>query len=100
MPTISCVLQGLRPAEHTRAHRHTGSSISLVVRGKGATIVEGKRLEWERGDCFVLPPWVWHEHANGSRSEEVVLFSFNDRPVLEALNLYREETCSGPHGRQ
>jgi gentisate 1,2-dioxygenase len=100
MPTLSCLLQGLRPGEHTRAHRHTGSAISIVVRGKGSTIINGKRMDWGKGDCFALPPWVWHEHANESRREEAVLFSFNDRPMLEGLRMYREEAHPGPHGRQ
>jgi gentisate 1,2-dioxygenase len=100
MPTLSCWLQGLRPGEQTRAHRHTGSSIYLGVRGRGTIIMNGKRMDWGPGDCFALPPWIWHEHANASRSEEAVLFSFHDRPMLDALRLYREEAHSGPHGRQ
>jgi gentisate 1,2-dioxygenase len=30
-------------------------------------------------------------HRNASDREEAILFSINDRPMMEALNLYREE---------
>jgi gentisate 1,2-dioxygenase len=44
----------------------------------------------------VVPSWAWHEHA--SAGGEAVLFSFTDRPVVEAFGFYRE----GAHeaGRQ
>jgi gentisate 1,2-dioxygenase len=92
-PTMSCLLQGLRPGEKTGSHRHTGSSVYHAVRGSGTTIVNGQRLNWAKGDCFSLPPWVWHEHHNGSKREEAILFCLNDRPPLEALGLYREEAA-------
>jgi len=50
-------------------------------------------LEWEKGDYFVIPLWQWHCHENLS-AEEAVLFSISDRPVVEALELYREERRS------
>ena len=41
-----------------------------------------------------MPSWYFHEHA---AEEEAVLFSYNDSPVLQALNLYREEAMDAPH---
>lgn len=91
LPTMSCEIQILRPGERTRAHRHTSSTIYHAFRGQGATIVDGKTYEWDEGDCFVVPLWSWHKHANGSDQDEAILFSINDRPVMESLKLYREE---------
>ena len=39
----------------------------------------------------MLPSWAWHEHINGSDSEEAVLFSVSDLPVIEAMDLYKVE---------
>jgi gentisate 1,2-dioxygenase len=36
----------------------------------------------------VIPPWALHHHE---AETEAVLFSASDRPVLEKLNLWREE---------
>jgi gentisate 1,2-dioxygenase len=39
----------------------------------------------------VVPLWSWHSHQNRSKDEEAILFSMSDIPVMEALQLYREE---------
>ncbi|MGH7390701.1 MAG: cupin domain-containing protein [Candidatus Rokuibacteriota bacterium] len=99
LPTMGCWIQMLRPGERLKAHRHTGSAVYYVVQGAGATIIDGRRFAWGRGDILALPSWAVHEHANLSTRDDAVLFSIQDRPVLEALGLYREEpfTDSGGH---
>ena len=47
-----------------------------------------------------MPPWALHEHANTSGSEDAVLFSIQDTPVLQALGLYYEESLSENGGHQ
>jgi gentisate 1,2-dioxygenase len=91
MSTIGAQLQLLRPKEQTRVHRHTGSAIYQVAKGRGWSLIEGKRFDWEEKDIFALPSWAAHSHANASSSEDAVLFSFNDFPAMRALALYREE---------
>ncbi len=90
LPTIGTRLQMLRPGTHTRAHRHTGSAVYYVIRGEGATIINGQRYDWAKGDFLALPPWATHEHLNTGKSE-VLLFQVNDLPALEKLGFYREE---------
>jgi gentisate 1,2-dioxygenase len=41
-----------------------------------------------------------HEHANLSDRDPAILFSIQDRPVLEALGLYREEMLADNDGHQ
>jgi gentisate 1,2-dioxygenase len=89
-PTMSCEIQLLKPREKTRIHRHTSTSLYHVFRGHGRTSVGGTCLEWKKGDSFVAPLWQWHSHENVA-DEEAILFSINDRPVMESLRLYREE---------
>jgi gentisate 1,2-dioxygenase len=96
LPSLACSLQRIRPGVRTESHRHTSTTISLVVRGEGLTQIGDLRLEWERGDVFVTPPWSVHRHENRS-TEEAVLFCMSDRPVLEAFGLYREEALSSHH---
>jgi len=91
MASISCCIQLLRPGVHTSSHRHTSSVVYFVVRGRGYSLINGERFDWKERDFLVLPNWAWHEHVNESPSEEAILFSVQDRPVLDALSLYREE---------
>jgi gentisate 1,2-dioxygenase len=90
MPTIGCRVQRLRPGFRGAAHRHTSNVIYHVLRGEGATVVDGVRLDWSEHDVFAVPTWAAHEHLNGSRSDDAVLFSYTDEPVMRSLGLYRE----------
>jgi gentisate 1,2-dioxygenase len=100
LPTMACWVQMLRPGSRLKAHRHTGSAVYYVVQGAGETIIDGVRFTWGRGDVIVLPPWALHEHANTSSHDAAILFSIQDRPVLEALGLYREEALTQGGGHQ
>ncbi|WP_051481588.1 cupin domain-containing protein [Paraburkholderia nodosa] len=93
LPTIGTVLQSLRPGIHTKAHRHTGSVVYYVMRGQGATIVDGTTFEWGAGDFIAIPPWAVHEHINRCTNTSAMLFQVNDIPALRKLGLYREESA-------
>ena len=75
-------------------------SRDAVGRGRGSTIVDGVQIDWEQGDFFALPPRCWHEHVNTSVSEEAILFSTNDSPIFDSLNLYLEEPYAAQSGHQ
>jgi gentisate 1,2-dioxygenase len=100
MPTIGANAQVLRPGEHTQAHRHTADVVYQVVEGSGYSVINGVRFDWEKNDIFVIPKWALHEHANGSRSDNAYLFSYNDEPVMRSLGLYREEELLENDGYQ
>ena len=100
MATIGASMQMLRPGEHTKAHRHTGSIIYQCAKGEGYSIINGKRFDWHERDIFCVPSWMFHEHVNGSSSDDACLFSFHDLPVMRALNLYREEALAENGGHQ
>jgi gentisate 1,2-dioxygenase len=74
--------------------------VYYVVHGAGESIVDGCRFEWARGDIIALPSWALHEHANLSSRDPAVLFSIQDRPVVEALGLYKEEGFTENDGHQ
>jgi gentisate 1,2-dioxygenase len=97
LPTLSCWMQMLRPGERTQVHRHTSTSMYHVFRGRGTTVINGEAFHWEKGDTFVVPLWSWHEHANRSQTEEALVFSMHDKPVLDAFGLYREEQGGKSH---
>jgi gentisate 1,2-dioxygenase len=91
LPTMSCRVQMLRPHEKTQSHRHTSTSIYHAFRGSGTTLINGAPFHWQKGDTFIVPLWAWHEHASASATDEAILFSMHDEPILKAFGLYREE---------
>jgi gentisate 1,2-dioxygenase len=81
----------LDAGESTAPHRHTYTHIYHVFEGRGVTEVEGQPYAWEQGDCLVVPNWSWHRHRNTDPAQPAILFSLNDLPLMEALDLYREQ---------
>ncbi|SFE47041.1 cupin domain-containing protein [Paracidovorax wautersii] len=100
MPTIGASMQRLRPGFAGKAHRHTGSFLYQVAKGRGHSIINGQRFDWQERDIFCVPSWAWHEHANASQTEDACLFCFSDLPVMEKLDLYREEALADNGGHQ
>lgn len=91
LPTLSCNVQRLPAGFSGRRHRHTCSTVYHVISGEGTTEAGGRTMHWSARDCFVVPNWTWHRHANRSHAQEAVLFSVSDTPALRALGYYREE---------
>ena len=58
-------------AKQSGKHRHQGGLVLFVIQGEGATEVNGERIDWEEGDCILLP---FHpdgiEHVHFNRGEE------------------------------
>ena len=96
LPTLSCEIHMLRPGEATQPHRHTSSMIYHAFRGSGVTTIGDKTFEWSEGDSFTIPQWQAHNHANRSK-QPAILFVMSDKPVLDALGFYREESVSPDH---
>ena len=100
MTTMGASIQMLRPGEHTKAHREVGSFLYQCCKGRGYSIINGQRFDWQERDIFCVPSWMFHEHVNLSESEDACLFSFHDLPVMRSLNLYRQEALAENGGHQ
>ncbi len=88
MTTMGAFIQLLPKGFQTAGYRSTDATVFVAVEGRGQTRIGADFVvNWQPRDIFVVPSWkpVVHEV-----SEESVLFSFSDRPVQEALHLFRE----------
>lgn len=93
MPTLGCEAYRLVPGERTPTWRRVRSTIFVVFRGSGSTVVNGQRFDWEQGDMFAVPTWAAVDHEAHEPSD---LFAVTDAPILKALALYREERLDAP----
>jgi gentisate 1,2-dioxygenase len=100
MRTMGASMQMLRAGEATKAHRHTGSYLYHVAKGRGYSVINGKRYDWQERDIFCVPSWAWHEHVNLDDRNDACLFCLSDIPVMRALGLYREEAFADNNGHQ
>jgi gentisate 1,2-dioxygenase len=89
LTTIAAFIQLLPKGFTTDPYRSTDATIFVAVEGRGRTrIGPDFVVEWQPRDIFVVPSWKQVTHA---ASDQAVLFSFSDRPIQEALCLFREE---------
>jgi gentisate 1,2-dioxygenase len=93
MATIGAFIQLLPKGFTTTSYRSTDATVFVAMEGRGRTRIGADFVaEWRPREIFVVPSWksVVHE-----ADEDAVLFSFSDRPVQQALGLFREEKSHG-----
>jgi gentisate 1,2-dioxygenase len=92
--TITFFAQMLRPGERTLPLKQNASLLCAPFEGRGHSIVDGTRLDWEPFDTFAVPGGSWCEHVNESDKSPAILFVASDEPTLKALAFYQK------HGRK
>lgn len=86
--TMGAFLQWLPKGFEGTSLRSTDGTVYSVVEGRGTVQVGDERWEVAPRDVFVIPSWAWHAF---SACEDLVLFSFSDRPLQQALGFWREQ---------
>ncbi|MEA2825361.1 MAG: gentisate 1,2-dioxygenase [Alphaproteobacteria bacterium] len=88
MPTIGPAIQLIPKGLETAPYRATDGAIFAVAEGRGTAIIGDKTFTLAPRDVVVCPPWIWRKFR---AEDDLVLFTFSDRPVQEKLGLWREE---------
>jgi gentisate 1,2-dioxygenase len=94
MATMATFIQLLPKGFTTAAYRSTDATVFVPIEGKGRSVISPRTgedivVEWRKRDIFVVPSWhrVRHQALDG----DAVIFSYSDRPIQEALHLFRED---------
>ncbi len=53
----------------TIGHRHTVEAVIYIKEGKGYSVIDGNRYDWETGDFICVPYFAWHRHINTGDKE-------------------------------
>jgi quercetin dioxygenase-like cupin family protein len=53
----------IAPGGHSGKHKHTEAYV-YIIKGKGHSIIDDKRYDWQEGDAIYVPPNVFHQHFN------------------------------------
>ena len=88
MPTIGTCMQLLPRGFAGEPYRSTDGTVYSVVEGTGRVEIAGQTFAFGPRDHFVVPSW---QAVSFNADSECVLFSFSDRPVHEALGIWREQ---------
>ncbi len=81
--TISVNITVIKPGENDRKHRHYYETLMFVLEGRGYSIIEEDRVEWEAGDAIHVPPWSWHQHFNSDPQREIRYLAATNAPLLQ-----------------
>jgi len=88
MPTIGAFAQRLPAGFETRPLRSTDGTVLVCLEGGGEAKVGEATWRFQENDVFVVPSW----HTLQLRADrDALMFSFSDRPVQQALGLWREQ---------
>jgi gentisate 1,2-dioxygenase len=88
MPTMGAAIQLIPKGFTTAPYRATDGAIFAVAEGRGTVTIGEKNFALSPHDVFVCPAWAWRKF---SAQDDLVLFTFSDRPVQEKIGLWREE---------
>jgi gentisate 1,2-dioxygenase len=89
MATMATFMQLLPQGFSTAAYRSTDATVFVPIEGRGRSRIGNDVIvEWSKRDIFVVPSW---HHVQHEADEDSVLFSFSDRPIQDALYLFRED---------
>lgn len=89
-------LSELPPHGASVNHRHTTEAVIYIVSGHGHTIISWdgentERIDWEEGDMFSFPVWMWHQHFNDSDTQSCRYLAVQDTFAIKALGLHQIE---------
>ncbi|GGG02022.1 cupin domain-containing protein [Paenibacillus abyssi] len=67
-------------------HRHQGGLVLFILEGRGWSVVDGIRYDWEEGDLVPLPlkpGGVEHQHFNGDPEKGCKWIAFINYPLFD-----------------
>ena len=76
-------------------HKHQGGLVIYVIEGKGYSVVDGERVDWEAGDVVLLPlrpGGVEHQHFNLDPDKPAVWIAFIRRAIQEFVASELQQT--------
>ncbi|MGK5079979.1 gentisate 1,2-dioxygenase [Janthinobacterium sp. HLX7-2] len=89
MPTMATFMQLLPQGFKGKRARSTDGTVYSVVEGHGSVQIGEQSFDFAPRDTFVVPSWAIVSFD--CPQEDVVLFSFSDRPVQQAMGVLREQ---------
>ena len=88
MPTMGTYVSALPAGFETLPCRSTDATVFTCLEGEGSADIEGQPFAFEPNDVFIVPTW---QRLRLQARRDCVLFGYSDRPVQQALGLWREE---------
>ena len=89
-PGIGVALDVLLPVERTVPYRQNSTQVNFVIRGKGHSVVGGRRFEVGLYDVWNTPSMHHYWHGNDG-DDVLVRLTYSNAPLLEMMNIHYTE---------
>lgn len=76
--SLMVYIQEIPPLSNTGKQKHQGGLVHYILEGRGYTMLNGKKHDWEEGDCVILPTLpegVEYQHFNTDPDKPVVFIA-------------------------
>ncbi|MBM2810125.1 MAG: hypothetical protein HW416_884 [Chloroflexi bacterium] len=70
----------------TLGHRHLIDAVIHIIKGRGYSVIDGIRYDWEPGDFLCVPTFAWHRHVQVG-DEPMVYIAGTTTPFSMALGV-------------
>jgi gentisate 1,2-dioxygenase len=100
--TISAQAERVAVGSSSPESQETLSFVYHVVYGQGYSLIlspganQAQMIAWTSKDTFVVPAWSKVTHTCTSKDDDAFLFAINDRPMVEALGLWKHASTFSP----
>ena len=84
------------PKGHNKKHGHMNSAVFYVLEGRGHDIHDGERLDYEAGDCLLVPNGVVHQHFNDSDDEQMLVLIMKAKPLFLFMHMIFQKLVDLP----
>jgi gentisate 1,2-dioxygenase len=89
-PGIGVALDVLLPGERTLPYRQNSTQVNFVIRGKGHSVVGGRRFDVNLHDVWNTPSMHHYWHGNDG-DDVLVRLTYSNAPLLEMMNIHYVE---------
>ncbi len=101
---LSMAIFEMAPGKSQARHRHPGEAILYIVRGRGYTVIDERRYNWQAGDAVLVHHYAWHQHFNDDPDQPAVVIRMHMwesvieimQAALDPIPLYEDDPSVVP----
>ena len=86
--TMQSFIQDIPPGKHNLMHKHDCEAIIYILSGRGYSIIDDKKYEWETGDSICIPDNVFHQHFNSDQEKPARFYAVTNIPLMKHLGKF------------
>ncbi len=84
------------PRGYNKKHGHMNSAVFYVLEGRGHDIHDGVQLDYEAGDCLIVPNGCVHQHFNDDDEEQMLVLIMKAKPLFLFMHMLFQKNATLP----